>query len=894
MQEILTTTSNRLLFVRCSVGTSGTTTRLRSGFVNRTIPRRKQPKRYGDITVLGTSGEDSVVSEEEDFRMTRRNRPKCGSHVTLLQMSAEESVDGNRNPETPRSRPKRGCDISIVDLVSPDLASKIPVRISPRRKQAKRRCDITLFDDETTSDSETTPDSKVPKITLSKHDSDVTLLDNVSSPKTNAVQEQNGIHRRKLPNQEMTIPIRKQPKRYGDVTLLGQGQGSLQGQGSPQRSVANREGMRLREGQGSPQRSVANREGMRLRRKQRKHYGEDTFLDDVISSLTEQETSQPTRRQPKRGGDVTPIKESSISDTAASDDSLISPTECSSPILVTDPTSSDPVTHYWIPSNDIMTSGLLPEDRDEILDGHWLGDRVIDASSQLIKAQYDAKGLQSCLLAASTHYFDKQLGEWIQIVNTTPKNGSHWVVLSTYGVDNSEVDIPVINIYDSLWTGNTSQSMLESIHAIVHSPPSLSRSIGKYDIRHMKCDVQPNSSDCGVQAIANVVSILQGTDPNTVRFLETDEMRGHLADCLERQEFLMFPSVEVNIEQEEEVVHTQSILNSPCYNNNNVLTRQVTTRKTRSSKSESDKRVIEEDSESLSDTIPNQDDTQCLSESDQDSESPNVLTRQVTRKTCSSKPESDTRVIDDDSESLSSDTISNQDDMQWDQSDTGTEATTKTRSSKPESGTCVIEDDSESLSDTIPIEDDTQSLSESGQSDSGTEATKYSLQIRLSPVKLPLNETKTTVLHTSESKIARCDDHNLSPETSFPGHLETGETKNDDKRTSLSRQLRHVNENCDEPDGKPVTKGIIPKRTFYSASKSSHQFDKTEQAEGKNENEYRLRRPPIRPVYTDSEDDDLIFVDHVRPSKKMVERPPMGKSLHLKLKLRSGTRSSLF
>ena len=198
------------------------------------------------------------------------------------------------------------------------------------------------------------------------------------------------------------------------------------------------------------------------------------------------------------------------------------------PVLRPDPV---PDTTVWLDSNEVMKAALTEEDKRDISNGHWLNDRIIDASCQIIKHQYKGDGLQSCLFTENPQHFQKIETEWIQIVNTTTKGGSHWVVLSTYGieVDNSQETVPAINIYDSLWTGNTSESMIESIDAIMYAPLS----DGKCDVRHMKCDRQPNTSDCGIRAIANVVTILEGTDPAEIRYLDSDS-------CNEEPPYLLF------------------------------------------------------------------------------------------------------------------------------------------------------------------------------------------------------------------------------------------------------------------------------------------------------------------------------------------------------------------
>ena len=77
----------------------------------------------------------------------------------------------------------------------------------------------------------------------------------------------------------------------------------------------------------------------------------------------------------------------------------------------------------------------------------------------------------------------------------------------------------------------------------------------------MKCDRQPNYRDCGIHAIANVVSILNGTDPAHIRYLDSESLRDHLIYCLEAKTFTLFPSV--SYDEDDDVIHTQSIVQTP-------------------------------------------------------------------------------------------------------------------------------------------------------------------------------------------------------------------------------------------------------------------------------------------------------------------------------------------
>ena len=62
----------------------------------------------------------------------------------------------------------------------------------------------------------------------------------------------------------------------------------------------------------------------------------------------------------------------------------------------------------------------------------------------------------------------------------------------------------------------------------------------KIFVRHMKCQKQTNGNDCGVYAIANMISILHGIDPRSVSF-NLSVMRRHLQQELEIRTSLISP-----------------------------------------------------------------------------------------------------------------------------------------------------------------------------------------------------------------------------------------------------------------------------------------------------------------------------------------------------------------
>ena len=62
----------------------------------------------------------------------------------------------------------------------------------------------------------------------------------------------------------------------------------------------------------------------------------------------------------------------------------------------------------------------------------------------------------------------------------------------------------------------------------------------KIFVRHMKCPKQTIRNDCGIYAIANMISILHGIDPSSVCF-NVSVMRRHLQQELEIRKLLISP-----------------------------------------------------------------------------------------------------------------------------------------------------------------------------------------------------------------------------------------------------------------------------------------------------------------------------------------------------------------
>ena len=165
------------------------------------------------------------------------------------------------------------------------------------------------------------------------------------------------------------------------------------------------------------------------------------------------------------------------------------------------------------------------------IDNGWLDDSVIDCAQNLIHSQFpNIDGLQSCCYAQKP-CFRPTTDTFIQILNTHPKGGGlHWVTVLTY-------ENPVsgaVKLYDSSLALGVSTSIEMSVSNMLRSPES------SISIKLMNSDIQPNTNDCGVYAIAFAVSLAFGKEPAYLHF-ENSKMRSHLLNCLQSGVLTEFP-----------------------------------------------------------------------------------------------------------------------------------------------------------------------------------------------------------------------------------------------------------------------------------------------------------------------------------------------------------------
>ena len=106
-----------------------------------------------------------------------------------------------------------------------------------------------------------------------------------------------------------------------------------------------------------------------------------------------------------------------------------------------------------------------------------------------------------------------------QIVNTDPKEGLHWILIST-------IDCPAntVRIYDSINAKCITGAVQRCIAKIMPIEGD------EITVQYMDCPQQGNSNDCGPHALANAIQLAHGVDPSTI--IEYDvPLRDHLVEC---------------------------------------------------------------------------------------------------------------------------------------------------------------------------------------------------------------------------------------------------------------------------------------------------------------------------------------------------------------------------
>ena len=146
---------------------------------------------------------------------------------------------------------------------------------------------------------------------------------------------------------------------------------------------------------------------------------------------------------------------------------------------------------------------LAEGDVKVIENGEWLTDHIIGAAHSVLRKQFPGVGEMENTTLGLVDNFSVQRGEFAQILYT---GSSHWVLASNSGCSNpSEV-----NLHDSLFRGRIPMPVKKQIASLVYEEGK------KFKIIVPRVQRQNNNDDCGVFAIAFLVSLLSGLNPTNL------------------------------------------------------------------------------------------------------------------------------------------------------------------------------------------------------------------------------------------------------------------------------------------------------------------------------------------------------------------------------------------
>lgn len=186
---------------------------------------------------------------------------------------------------------------------------------------------------------------------------------------------------------------------------------------------------------------------------------------------------------------------------------------------------------YWVPS-----LCLLESDRRILyLNAEWLNDTIINAAQKLLSKSEGLQGFQNTLLGKGYQFkrLDPKGRPFVQILHI---NSNHWATTTNVGCEPGEVLVfDSLYNYISLDTKKQICSFWRPRQEVVQ--------LGLANMQR-----QPDSSSCGLFAIAVATAIAHGNNPPICCNWEWEasKMREHLRLSLEKEELHEFPMVSIS------------------------------------------------------------------------------------------------------------------------------------------------------------------------------------------------------------------------------------------------------------------------------------------------------------------------------------------------------------
>ena len=144
---------------------------------------------------------------------------------------------------------------------------------------------------------------------------------------------------------------------------------------------------------------------------------------------------------------------------------------------------------------------LVKADKIALTTGSELTDMHINFAQAILKAQFsNIRGLYSTLLLIRFKAPFPCTSDVIQIMHTRGTRGSHWIVISTVGCGDKDV-----NVFDSLYS-SVDKETVEIINLL----------FGNLCINMAGCPQQSGTKDCGLFSIATATALANGLNPSSI------------------------------------------------------------------------------------------------------------------------------------------------------------------------------------------------------------------------------------------------------------------------------------------------------------------------------------------------------------------------------------------
>lgn len=160
----------------------------------------------------------------------------------------------------------------------------------------------------------------------------------------------------------------------------------------------------------------------------------------------------------------------------------------------------------------------------------WLNQKLINVGQKMLQAKFpETEGLNDVGCSDTLTYSGKATTNFVQILNV---DRSHWVCVSTKFSPPSTV-----NVFDSSYQKGKSLtfSTKEAIAAMIKSHDKVIK------LHFPAVQQQPDTSSCGLFALANAYTLCEGKDPVSINY-DVNNMRSHFLTCIYNMEFNAFPS----------------------------------------------------------------------------------------------------------------------------------------------------------------------------------------------------------------------------------------------------------------------------------------------------------------------------------------------------------------